>query len=53
MEILLEGKIRQQIIRQHIAEKIRERSHTTLPNGQMVIRTHLSIEEVIEVVLDK
>jgi hypothetical protein len=45
--------LHEQEIRQHIAEKIRELSYMTLPNGQTVIRTHLPVEEVIEVVLIK
>lgn len=46
-------KLHEQELREHIAEKIKELSYITLSNGQMISKTHLSMQEVLEVVLIK
>jgi hypothetical protein len=45
--------LHEQEIREHIAEKIKELSYMTLSSGEMIAKTHLPLEQVLEVVLTK
>ena len=47
------NKLYEQDLREHIAEKIKELSYMTLSSGEMIAKTHLPLEQVLEVVLTK